>query len=203
MDDDRFVRARGWFLSKEENVCQCAMEKRITKLPWETIEPTGPFSSSISCPAGCACSADHPSCSCRRPAKWGGQLPRACLFPHCPKFHSAQTGGSHCTTTVLLSARDLLHTHTHTPYNRSIVSPLYVGRATSVRGNKKEKSREAFRPPTAAKCWADFNTEFNYCARWSSFINLTGNSFTLIQKWAAVQPSQGTIEYLPVKILSF
>lgn len=87
-------------------------ERRNTKLPWGTMVPIGPFPC-ISCPAGCACSADNPSCSCKRLTKRGGQLPWVCLFPSRPLFHSAQT--AHIVQPLFsCQAETFRHTHTHT-----------------------------------------------------------------------------------------
>lgn len=133
-------------------VCACAFwdwrkkKKEEAKLPGESLEPNGPPPRCISCPAGCACSADNPSCSCKRLAKWGGQLPWVCLFLSCPTsilprqaahivqpLFSCQTETFTCT-----------HTHTVTPKRTqpfvftALVSPC---RAISVRLKKTSQKK--------------------------------------------------------------
>lgn len=100
----------------------------------------------ISCPVGCAYSADNPSCSCRRLAKWGGQLPWVRLFLSCPKIPFLPRQAAHIVkTTVLLSGWDLYtqtQRHTVTPQHSQpfvFIAPVSPCRATSVGGTRKKK----------------------------------------------------------------
>lgn len=146
--------------------------------------PIGPFPC-ISCPAGCACSADNPSCSCKRLTKRGGQLPWVCLFPSCPLFHSAQT--AHIVQPLFsCQAETFRHTHiARVQQHQSIFSPLcsqhlIMYRAASFR-EREEKKKKTSIPANSCRRTrrANFHTELNYCVQWSTFINLPGIIYSL------------------------
>lgn len=140
----------------------------------------------ISCPVGCAYSADNPSCSCRRLAKWGGQLPWVRLFLSCPKIPFLPRQAAHIVkTTVLLSGWDLYtqtQRHTVTPQHSQpfvFIAPVSPRRATSVGGTQKKKQKTRVRATSCRQiCWANSHTELSYYVQRSSFINLTGNLFS-------------------------
>lgn len=150
--------------------------------------PIGPFPC-ISCPAGCACSADNPSCSCKRLTKCGGQLPWVCLFPSRPLFHSAQT--AHIVQPLFSCQAETFrhaHTYTHTypecnntkAYSALCVHSISLCTEQQVSERERKKKQPSIPANSCRRTQrANFHTELNYCVQWSTFINLPGIIYSL------------------------
>lgn len=66
---------------------------------------------------------DNPSCSCRRPAEWGGQLPWVCLFPSLPPCYILSRQAA-CIVELLFSCQTETFTHCNTTSQSFVFTAL-------------------------------------------------------------------------------